>query len=205
MFADKKINLFLQEVSNKSPLVPTSGSVVALSAASSAALVAFVANVTLGKKGYEDVEEEMQRIYNKALKLKKDFMQAIDEDAAAFTLVLEALKLPKLIAQDLAKRNKALQYAFEKATLTPLDLAEKACDLMEEIKTLAEKGNKNALGDVVTAANLGKAAILSSLYNAKENLKSISDSQKIEDLQYKIREIESRLEEIEKMTKELYI
>lgn len=198
MFGNKTIHEFLQDVSNKSPLVPTSGSVIALSAASAAALAGLVANVTLGKKGYENVQEEMKEILHKTLKLREQFVQAMDEDAYAFTLVLDALRLPKATEEEIVKRNQALQQSLERATRAPLKLAQGICSLMELIEALASRGNKNALGDTVTAANLSKAAIASCLYNAKENLKAISNPKIVQDILKDIAAIEAKLKEIER-------
>lgn len=85
---------FINETASSSP-APGGGSIAALNASSSAALIAMVANLTLGKEKYAAVEGDMKEVAAKATALKDDFLALIDEDSNAFNKIMAAFKMPK--------------------------------------------------------------------------------------------------------------
>jgi len=171
-----KLNLreFASAVSLDCP-TPGGGSVAALCAALSASLSAMVANLTFGKKGYEEVSEEMKDAASKAQKLKEDLLAAVDEDTRAFNKVMEAFGLPKGSEEQTKEKEAAIESATKQATLVPLGVLERCVPLLELAVLAAQKGNRNSLSDAGVAGLIGEAAAIGAFYNVKINLPGIRD------------------------------
>jgi len=197
MLADKNLKEFLKETASNSP-VPGGGSVAALSAGLAAALAAMVANLTIGKKGYEELEEEMTVIAKEAEKYKDLFIEYIDKDSDAFNQVMDAFKLPKETEEEKEIRKNKIQEALKNAALVPLEVARTALKIMDIIEKVVVKGNKNAVTDGAVAAMMARTATLSALYNVKINLGSIKDADFVEKTQKEVRQIEEDVVELEK-------
>ena len=93
-YRDLTIKEFLEKTASGSP-VPGGGSVAALSAALAASLTEMVAKLTIGKEGYETVEDEMKAVAQEASKLKLKLVQAIDNDSNAYNDLMSANKITK--------------------------------------------------------------------------------------------------------------
>jgi len=171
-----KLNLreFASAVSLDCP-TPGGGSVAALCAALSASLSAMVANLTFGKKGYEEVSGEMKDAASKAQKLKEDLLAAVDEDTRAFNKVMEAFGLPKGSGEQIKEKEAAIESATKQATLVPLGVLERCVPLLELAMLAAQKGNRNSLSDAGVAGLIGEAAAIGAFYNIKINLPGIRD------------------------------
>jgi len=192
MLADMTVVDFLEETASNSP-VPGGGSIAALSAAFSAALTQMVANLTLGKKGYEGVQEEAGFIVKEAERLRGFFVEYIDKDSDAFNEVMNAFKLPKDTDEKMEHRKKAIQEATKLAALVPLDIAREAYKIMALAQVVVEKGNKNAVTDGAVATMLSRTAVLSALYNVKINLSSIKDKEFVEKVSQEVKELEKNV------------
>jgi len=197
MLADKNLKEFLKETASNSP-VPGGGSVAALSAGLAAALAAMVANLTIDKKGYEELEEEMTVIAKEAEKYKDLFIEYIDKDSDAFNQVMDAFKLPKETEEEKEIRKNKIQEALKNAALVPLEVARTALKIMDIIEKVVVKGNKNAVTDGAVAAMMARTATLSALYNVKINLGSIKDADFVEKTQKEVRQIEEDVVKLEK-------
>lgn len=197
MLADASIKEFLEETASDSP-VPGGGSIAALSGAIGAALTEMVANLTLGKKGYEAVEEEMKSIAHIAKNQRRIFVSDIDKDAEAFNQVMAAFQHPKTNDEEIQARKEAIQEATKTAALVPLEVANRALQLMEHIAGVVERGNKNAVTDGAVAAMMARTAVLSALYNVKINLASIKDEVFVKEISKKAGELEEKVEAVEK-------
>jgi len=197
MLADKNIKEFLQETASSAP-VPGGGSVAALSAGLAAALTAMVANLTIGKKGYEGLEEEMGNIAKEAEKYREKFVEYIDKDSESFNQVMDAFKLPKETEKEKEIRKEMIQKSFKTAALVPLEVARGALKIMDIIETVVVKGNKNAVTDGAVAAMMARTATLSALYNVKINLGSIKDTDFVEKVSKEVSEIEEKVARTEK-------
>jgi len=175
---------FTDELSSDSP-APGGGSVAALCASLSGGLSAMVANLTIGKKGYEKYDDEMKLAASAAQKLKDEFIFMIDEDTDAFNEVMDAFRLPKKTDEEKAIRVKAIEDANKKATLVPLKALEKTLQLYPLAKTAAEHGNQNSLSDSGVAALTAQAGARGAYYNVVINLKSITDEAFVKDTREK--------------------
>ena len=197
MLVDRSVRDFLGQLASRAP-VPGGGSVAALSAGLASALTEMVANLTVGRKGFEEVEEEMKQITQKASEYREKFLKDIDKDAEAFNKVMDAFKLPKNTPEEIDKRRQVIQEEFKNAALVPLEIAKDVLKLMESISKIVEKGNKNAISDGAVAAMMARSAILGALYNVKINLQSIKNENFVREIFQQVKEIESNTIEYEK-------
>lgn len=189
MLKDLYLQEFLDKTESNDP-VPGGGSIAALSSALASALSGMVANLTIGKKNYEDVSEEMKIIAEKMSAFKQTFVLMIDKDANSFDKVMKAYKLPKETDSEKAERSRLIQEGMVYAASVPLEVAEKTTELFEWIEVLVQKGNKNAQTDALVSAMMARTAILSALYNVKINLGSIKDETFVKNTTEKVKALE---------------
>jgi formiminotetrahydrofolate cyclodeaminase len=192
LLSNLKITKFLEKTAEGSA-VPGGGSIAALNAAISASLAEMVAHLTIGKKGYEAVEKEMNAITATASKLRKKLIKDIDKDATAYNAVMKAFKMPKNTETQQDRRSKAIQAGLKNASVVPLGVARDALSIMDLIAKVIRKGNKNAVTDGAMAALTARAAILGALYNVKINLNFIEDNQFLKETTKEVKSIESRV------------
>jgi len=200
LLADHKITEYLDKAA-AGTAVPGGGSVAALNAALAAGLTEMVANLTVGKKGYEAVEEEMKALAGKASQLRNKLTAAIDQDADAYTEVMAAYKLPKATDGEITLRKQKIQDAIKHAALVPLEVARNALAVIDLAGQAIQKGNKNASSDGAVAAMNARTAALSAIYNVKINLGSIKDASFVEKLTQEVEELQNQI--IEKENKAL--
>lgn len=165
---------FTDELASDSP-APGGGSIAALAGALSASLSAMVANLTFGKKGYEEVWPEMEILAIRAQKLKEFFVSAIDQDTAAFNDVMAAIRLPKKTDEEKATRTRQITVANKLATMVPFSVLEKSLEVAQLALQASEKGNRNSLSDAGVAGLTAAVASVGALYNVLINLKQIDD------------------------------
>lgn len=163
------LNDFLSELSSDSP-TPGGGSVAALAGASAAALTSMVANLTIGKKKYAEVEDDVRAVLEKTEGLRLELTELMEEDAAAFDKVMVAMKLPKETDEEKAARTEALQAALQDAAMVPLAVMEKCVEVVSLAQTAADKGNRNAVSDAGVAALMGRAGAHAAKLNVMINL-----------------------------------
>lgn len=179
---DLTIKEFLEKTYGKEP-VPGGGSVSALCGALAASLAEMVTALTIGRKKYADVEEEMLN-YAPQLELsRRKFLDFIDEDADAYQLVFNAFKLPKETEEEQKIRNAEIQKATLQASLVPLRVAETAVGIMSVIFEIGSKGNKNAVTDACVAMMCARTATLGAILNVRINLSGLDDTEKRKELE----------------------
>lgn len=172
---DLNLREFANELSIDSP-APGGGSTAALSGALSAALSSMVSNLTVGKKGYEDVQKEVKKFAASAQGLKDEFLRAVDLDTMAFNKVMDAFRLPKKTDEQKEEKARAIEKASQEATLVPLGVLEKSVDALKLAKEVVLKGNKNSLSDAGVAGLMAQAAAEGAYYNVKINLPGLEDA-----------------------------
>lgn len=191
MLVNLKITEYLARAA-EGTAVPGGGSVAALNASLAAGLTEMVANLTIGKKGYDSVAEEMNDIAGKATALREKLTTAIDRDAEAYSEVMAAFKLPKATDQEKELRKQEIQKAFKHAALVPLEVAGQAVKVIDLAGRAIDSGNKNAVTDGVVAAMNARTAALAALYNVKINLGSIEDDEFVKILTREINDLEQQ-------------
>lgn len=174
MLVNLTIKEFLAKTAANEP-VPGGGSVAALNAALAAALTEMVANLTIGKKKYEEKEELMKDIASITCNYQKGFVKDVDADSEAYNKVFEAFKLPKDTDEQKAERSREIQDATKYAAEIPMEVARKAYAMMDFIVRVAEEGNQNAITDACVAMMTARTAVLGAILNVRINLSSIKD------------------------------
>ena len=196
MLVDNRITEYLEKAA-AGTAVPGGGSVAALNAALAAGLTEMVANLTIGKKGYEEVEEEMIALAGKASQLRNKLSAAVDRDADAYTEVMAAYRLPKTTDEETALRKQKIQDAIKHAARVPLEVARNALAVIELAGQAIRKGNKNAASDGAVAAMNARTGALAAIYNVKINLGSINDDIFVDKLTQEVKELENQVVEME--------
>lgn len=179
MLVNLTVKEFLAKTAGYDP-VPGGGSISALNAALAAALSEMVANLTLGKKKYEDKEEMMKEIAQKSSNYQAGFIKDIDADSDAYNKVFDAFKLPKETDEEKAHRSEQIQIATKIAADVPMQVARNAYALMDQIEKVAANGNQNAITDACVAMMAARTAVLGALLNVRINLGSIKDIEYVE-------------------------
>ena len=188
MLIDKKVSNFLDELASNSP-TPGGGSVAALAGALGAALISIVGNLTVGKKKYEDVEEDIKKIISSSEKLCYELSQLIEEDVKVFNNFMATYKMPKDTEDEKKMRTKKIQEALVEAAKVPLKTADKCLDIMILSQEAVEKGNINVISDAGVAVLMAKAALESAILNVKINLRMIKNEKIREELSSSIKEL----------------
>ncbi|MFN2218114.1 MAG: cyclodeaminase/cyclohydrolase family protein [Anaerolineae bacterium] len=182
---DKSITAFLDELSSDAP-APGGGSVAALSGALGAALVSMVCNLTLGKKGYEDVQDEINELLAQSEALRKELAGLLEKDVKAYTGYSLAAKMPRGTDEEKAERQVAMLAALKVATDVPLTIAEAAVKVMDLCMPAAEQGNKWAVSDAGVAVLMAEAALRSAALNVLINLGTLKDKEFVADRRAKL-------------------
>ena len=170
----KTIHAFLDELASSSP-APGGGSVAALSGALGSALTSMVCNLTIGKKKYADVDEEMKKVLAQAERMREQFTELVERDTHAFNKVMEAFALPRETDPQKALRAAAIREATKEATLVPLEVMKHCIDALALAQTVAAKGNANSVSDAGVSAIMLHAALEAAALNVRINLKSLND------------------------------
>jgi glutamate formiminotransferase/formiminotetrahydrofolate cyclodeaminase len=171
-----KMNLgeFCNETLSDSP-APGGGSVAALMGALGASLGGMVANLSAGKRGWDDKLEYFSDWAVKAQQLKDELLVLVDEDTAAFNKVMDAFALPKESAEEKATRAAAIAKATKYAAEVPLKVMETASKSYELLAEMAERGNPASVSDVGVGALATRACIEGAALNVRINLAQLKD------------------------------
>lgn len=176
---DLTLNEFTEKLASNSP-VPGGGSVAAVSASLSAALAEMVANLTLGKKKYVQVEDEMNSIIEKTSELRNKILDYIEKDSSAYNKVIEAYKMPKETEEEKQARSKAVEDGSKYAAEVPFEIAKISYEIFPLAEAVVKNGNSNAITDGLISAMLARTAVLAGILNVRINLDYITDVEFVE-------------------------
>jgi len=196
-----KMNLrqFCNETLSDSP-APGGGSVAALMGALGASLGGMVANLSAGKRGWDDKLKYFSDWAVKAQQLKDELLFLVDEDTAAFNKVMAAFALPKESLEEKAARTAAIQSANKYAAEIPLRVMETAAKSYPLLADMAENGNPASISDVGVGLLAVHACIGGAAMNVRINLAGLKDEKFKSTLRKKIQQIsaesDSRFKEI---------
>ena len=165
---------FIDQVASSSP-APGGGSVSAACGALAGALSSMVCRLTIGKKKFKEVTDELKGVLEKAEEIKKQMEEFIVKDAESFDRVMDAMKLPKYTDEEKEKRNLAIQEATKGAISVPLQVMEKGLQALKLSQIVVEKGNPNMISDAGVSALTAKTALEGAYLNVRINLNSIED------------------------------
>ncbi len=168
---------FLDVLGSDAP-TPGGGAAGAISGAVGAALIAMVGRLTVGKPGFEDVDDRMRALIQTADAARGAFLDLADRDAHAFDAVMAAFKLPKETDADTAARSSAIQEGYARAASVPLEIARASVDLMELAEDATAFGNPQAASDGLSGAAHLYCATICAIANVEINAASLKDEAK---------------------------
>jgi len=200
MIKDKSLQEFLDELASSAP-TPGGGSGAAVMGAMGAALVSMVCNLTVGKKGYEEVEDDMKDVLKQAEDLRARLTDMIRADIEAFNRLMASYGMPKETDEEKAARSEEIQASTREATDVPLNCARACAEAIDLCRVAAEKGNLNVISDAGVAVVAADAALKSAALNVYINVGSIKDKTFAEE---RSAELEKILKSAEGQTSEIY-
>ena len=176
MLTELTIKEFINKVISNDP-VPGGGSVSALNGALAGALAAMVANLTIGRKKYAEVNDIMVELSSRFEKLSSRLIEDVDRDSDAYNRVFAAFKMPKETDEEKQARSEAIQRETKYAAQVPMEVARAVYEVLPMIDTVAQKGNSNAVTDACVSMMCARTAILGALLNVRINWTSIKDEE----------------------------
>ena len=185
MFQEQQLQTFLDQLASKAS-TPGGGSAAAIMGAMGAALVSMVANLTVGKQKYRDVEEEMQGFLERSEDMRSRLTGMIQADIDVFNKVMAAYGMARDTDAEKAARSGAIQAALKEATDVPLACAQLCADVIELCRPVAEKGNLNVISDAGVAVLAAHAALRSAALNVYINIGGIRDQEFVQDRRDKL-------------------
>lgn len=166
---------FIDELASAAP-APGGGGASAYAGALAAALASMVGNLTIGKKTYADVEDEVRASLSRLATLRERLIALVGEDAVAFEPLAAAYRMPKDTPDEQAAKQAALQRALVGASDVPLAIMRVVADVMDEADYLAHHGSKMARSDAGVAAAFARAASDGASLNIYINAASMNDA-----------------------------
>ena len=180
MYLNRPLKDFIEDTSSRTP-TPGGGSVSALTGALGASLLCMVANFTLGKKRYKEVEDEAKRLLKEVEELKEKLTRLIQEDIEAYEQVHQVIKASRGTSEKGKDSSQLLEKAFKQASSIPLRTAQLCLQLIKLGEKLLLIGNPNLITDTGIGVLFGEAALQSAALNVEINLISIKDEEFRED------------------------
>jgi glutamate formiminotransferase/formiminotetrahydrofolate cyclodeaminase len=190
---------FIGSVASPSP-TPGGGSVAAHAGALGAALAQMVAGLTMGKKKYASVDAEMREIAVRAAALGNTLSALVARDAAAYSIVAAAYKLPGDTEAQRAEKGAKIDDALLHAAEVPLETARACAGVAELALVVAERGNTNAASDAGVAALLAEAGCVGASYNVRINVSALSDKSRGAVLAEEVSAVVARTRELVRKT-----
>lgn len=181
MVEQKTIEGFLEVLSSKEP-VPGGGGASALAGALGNALGQMVANLTIGKKKYADVEAEIKELLGRMQKLQDSFVTLADRDAQVFAPLAQCYSLPSLTEEEKAYKEKVMEERLLDASFVPFEIMEHAVAMLGILEILGDKGSRLAVSDVGVGVQFIRASLLGAVMNVYINTKSMKNREKAEEL-----------------------
>ena len=184
MMLEKQTTEFLEDLSSSRP-VPGGGGASATVGAFASALGMMVVNLTVGKKKYADVEEEIKEAREQLEKLRDELVALTDRDAEAFEPLSKAYGLPKETQEQKEEKERILEQALYEASIVPMDIMETVLKVMHLLKVMGEKGSKIAVSDVGVGILFAQAALEGASLNVFINTNLMKNRERAEELNQK--------------------
>ena len=181
MVEQKTIEGFLEVLSSKEP-IPGGGGASALAGALGNALGQMVANLTIGKKKYAGVEEEIKELLGRMQELQAVFVTLADRDAEVFAPLAQCYGLPSATEEEKAYKETVMEERLLDASLVPLEIMEHASAMLGILEILGDKGSRLAVSDVGVGVQFIRTALLGAVMNVYINTRFMKDWEKAEEL-----------------------
>lgn len=187
-FAELSLTEFADRTASSAP-VPGGGGAAAYSGALGMALVDMVANLTVGKKKYADVEQEVRELLLRGEEIRAELLAAVERDAMAFVPLAAAYAMPVATEEERAAKATELSVCSRRAADIPLLAMEQALEGLKIARRIAEIGSRLVISDAGCGAALLLAAINSFSFTVQINLGAIEDEAYVADVRMRLDEI----------------
>ena len=167
---------FAEETASESP-APGGGSVAAVMGAFGAALSTMVANLSAGKRGWDERWKEFSDWADKGQKVMERMLELVDEDTRSFNGIMDAMGMPKGTPEEKAARAEAMEAATLHAAEVPLQTMKTAMEVFPIARAMAADGNPNSASDAGVGALAARAAVRGALLNVKINAAGLEDKE----------------------------
>lgn len=179
--AKYSIEEYVKELSSKAP-IPGGGGVSALAGALSAALSSMVCNLTIGKKNYVAVEENILEILDEMHGHIQSFIKLADKDAEVFYPLSKIYSVKPNTEQERKKHEKNMEELLYNAASAPLEVMKEACRMIETVDYLCKKSSRLVVSDTGVAVSLLRSAVCGSMMNVAINVKYMKNREKAQNL-----------------------
>ena len=179
--AEYNIDEYIKELASKAP-VPGGGGASAIAGALSAALASMVCNLTVGKKSYIGVEDEVKNILSDMDKHMESFLKLSDKDAEVFYPLSQAYGFKPQNEEEKAIHEANMEKLLFDAAMVPIDIMKEAYGMLKAIDFLAKNGSKLAVSDTGVAISLLRSAVCGAMMNVVINVKYMKDRTKAQNL-----------------------
>jgi formiminotetrahydrofolate cyclodeaminase len=181
MLTHKTVHAALEDFRSPSP-APGGGSAAALAGALGASLLAMVAALPRPQATAEADLEALRAAGDRCHTLAQELEALVDRDSDAYTLVVNAYRLPKETGEEKALRAARVQDALKAAIAAPLDVMRACHAAAAQGAVLAALGNANASSDVGVGLELLRAGLRGARLNVEINVASVKDRAYIDDV-----------------------
>ena len=182
--AEMTVTQFAQVLASDAP-APGGGSTAALAGALGAALTAMVCELTVGKKQFAEVREDLLAVQAQASDLQSRFLVVMDRDTDAFLVVSNAFAMPKATDEEKAARSAAIQKGLEGCTATPFEMMELAAQTIELTESMLGRFNTASASDLGVGALSLRTAVQGAWLNVLINIGSLKNKELAEDYRAK--------------------
>lgn len=181
MTGEQKIYDYIDTLSSKAP-VPGGGGASALVGALAAALGQMTANLTVGKKRYANVEQDMQQCLFSLNVKQMELLALADRDAEVFEPLAKAYGMPVDTPEQKAEKDRVMEENLLAASLVPVQIMDEAIGVIEFLETLEKEGSRMAVSDVGVAVQFARASLTGAVMNVYINTKSMKNRECAEEL-----------------------
>nr|WP_314097856.1 cyclodeaminase/cyclohydrolase family protein [uncultured Lachnoanaerobaculum sp.] len=179
--AGYNIDEYIKELGSKAP-VPGGGGASAVAGALSAALSSMVCNLTVGKKSYISVEDDIKKILEDMNKHMESFIKLSDKDAEVFYPLSQAYGFKPRNDEEKKMHEENMEKLLFDAAMVPLDIMKEAYSMLVAVDFLAKKGSKLAVSDAGVAVSMLRSAVCGAMMNVVINVKYMKNREKAQNL-----------------------
>ena len=181
MSYNEKLKPVLDDLESKEVEI-AGGSAVGMILSITNSLIGYICNLTIGKKNYESVQEEVVNIKKEVDKLKQEALIVIDKDKEVLEKILGGYKIRKENPEEFERINK-------EAVIFCLDVTKNAFETLKLADRISKVGNRMLSSDFEICKDYAFASIKASIVNVKINLKSIQNEEFKNDIEKRYNEI----------------
>ena len=181
IYTEKSCKKFIEAAASKEP-VPGGGSVAALAGALGTSLGHMVGALTVGKKKYADVEDEMMELMKEGRQLQRELLDLVQADIDMFEPLSQLYSLKPDTDEEIAEKERLMEEALENASAVPLQIMEKCGRAIELSVAFAKRGSRIAVSDAGSSAILCKAALQAASLNVYINTRMMQNRARAEEL-----------------------